>query len=166
MAENKQNQKNKKKGLGLGWLIFVGIIMLSNLMENVDTSSFRRFVFQLRIYALRLGVPFELLVAAPFVLLVVLIAVIKAARNKAKEKDADTPTMKKARTSAAVQRPDPRTRSFTEPEAYCFSCEASGDDHFKRDRQTRIRQLDDWLKNGLIDREEYRVLKARFERDL
>ncbi len=165
MAENRNKQK-KKKGIGAGWLIFFVIIMLSNLMENVDTGSFRRFMFQLRIFALRLGVPVESLILAPFLLLALLVAVVKLARKKAKEREADTPTMSRARASAAVRRPDPRTKSFTEPEAYCFSCEASGDDHFKRDRQTRIRQLDDWLKNGLIDREEYRVLKARFERDL
>ena len=40
------------------------------------------------------------------------------------------------------------------------------DDHFVRDKAQRIAQLDEWLKNGLIDREEYRVLKSRYERDL
>ena len=43
--------------------------------------------------------------------------------------------------------------------------EAQGEDHFQRDRRRRISQLDDWLKSGLIDRDEYKNLKRRYERD-
>ena len=40
-----------------------------------------------------------------------------------------------------------------------------GEDHFRRDKRTRIAQLDDWLKNGLIDRKEYNELKKRYMQD-
>ena len=43
--------------------------------------------------------------------------------------------------------------------------DAQGEDHFQRDRRNRISQLDDWLKSGLIDRDEYKTLKRRYERD-
>ena len=43
--------------------------------------------------------------------------------------------------------------------------EAQSEDHFQRDRRRRISQLDDWLKSGLIDRDEYKNLKRRYERD-
>ena len=43
--------------------------------------------------------------------------------------------------------------------------DAQGEDHFQRDRRRRISQLDDWLKSGLIDRDEYKTLKRRYERD-
>ncbi len=43
--------------------------------------------------------------------------------------------------------------------------DAQGEDHFQRDRRNRISQLDDWLKSGLIDRDEYKNLKRRYERD-
>ena len=164
MANKKQTAK--KKSLGLGWLILIFGIALSNASEVFDSGAFRHFLFELRILAYRLDIPFDLLLAAPILLIVLLIAVIKAARRKKKERDADTPTMTKARASAAVHRHDPREKSFTEPEAYCFSCEATGEDHFQRDRNTRIRQLDEWLKNGLIDRAEYQVLKERYENNL
>ena len=39
---------------------------------------------------------------------------------------------------------------------------SSGEDHFQRDKRKRIEQLDDWLKNGLIDRREYNELKRRY----
>ena len=43
--------------------------------------------------------------------------------------------------------------------------QVQGEDHFQRDRRNRISQLDDWLKSGLIDRDEYKNLKRRYERD-
>lgn len=43
--------------------------------------------------------------------------------------------------------------------------DAYAEDHFQRDRRTRISQLDDWLKSGLIDRKEYNDLKKRYEQD-
>ena len=39
------------------------------------------------------------------------------------------------------------------------------EDHFQHDRQNRIRQLDNWLQSGLIDRKEYRALKKKFENE-
>ena len=42
---------------------------------------------------------------------------------------------------------------------------SSGEDHFERDKRNRIEQLDDWLKNGLIDRREYNELKRRYLED-
>ena len=67
---------------------------------------------------------------------------------------------------SAIHRFDPRSKSFVKPDAPCIVCEHTGEDHLERDKRNRIRQLDDWLKTGLIDRSEYRVLKDRFERDL
>jgi flagellar basal body-associated protein FliL len=87
---------------------------------------------------------------------VLLITVGVLARQKAKAKKAE-----------AEERPeDPRMKTFTKPDAPCVVCEHTGEDHLQRDKQNRIRQLDDWLKTGLIDRKEYVVLKDRYERDL
>ena len=40
-----------------------------------------------------------------------------------------------------------------------------GEDHFQRDKRKRIEQLDEWLKNGLIDRKEYDELKRRYREE-
>ena len=40
-----------------------------------------------------------------------------------------------------------------------------GEDHFQRDKRKRIKQLDEWLKNGLIDRKEYDELKRRYREE-
>ena len=42
---------------------------------------------------------------------------------------------------------------------------SSGEDHFQRDKRKRIEQLDEWLKNGLIDRKEYDELKRRYREE-
>ncbi|MBP5239051.1 MAG: hypothetical protein J6Z15_00495, partial [Oscillospiraceae bacterium] len=52
---------------------------------------------------------------------------------------------------SAIRRFDPRSKSFVKPDAPCIVCEHTGEDHLERDKQNRIRQLDDWLKSGLID---------------
>ena len=57
-------------------------------------------------------------------------------------------------------------RDFSAPEAPCIVCEQTGEDHFQRDKARRLAQLDDWLKIGLIDRDEYRVLKDRYQRGI
>ena len=63
-------------------------------------------------------------------------------------------------------------------EEYCKTCsdefiynnrqteynEYSAEENFIRDRQRRISQLDDFLKNGLIDKEEYWVLRSHYEK--
>lgn len=85
-----------------------------------------------------------------------------------------TPSVELNRPAPSMQRPAasashaPRSaqRDYRAPEAPCIVCENTGDDHFQRDKARRIAQLDEWLKNGLIDREEYRVMKDRYQRGI
>lgn len=65
-----------------------------------------------------------------------------------------------------------------EDEGYCKTCsdefvynnrqteynEHGQEDSLDRDHQRRIRQLDHFLKNGLIDRQEYQVLLSHYEK--
>ena len=52
------------------------------------------------------------------------------------------------------------------PDAACVVCDNTGEDHFAHDKAQRIAQLDDFLKNGIIDKAEYRTLRDRYERGL
>lgn len=98
-------------------------------------------------------------IAAVFVLftLVFCAAVVIAAVRKAKKQQKPGET-------------DKPLRSYTThedvPDAHCVVCENTGDDHFARDKARRIAQLDDFLKNGIIDKAEYRKLRERFENDI
>ena len=80
-----------------------------------------------------------------------------------------TPSVQMHRPVPSMQRQaakNPAHRDFRAPEAPCIVCEQTGEDHFQRDKARRIAQLDDWLKNGLIDRQEYLVLKDRYQRGI
>ena len=52
------------------------------------------------------------------------------------------------------------------PDAACVVCDNTGENHFAHDKAQRIAQLDDFLKNGIIDKAEYRTLRERYERGL
>ena len=160
------NERKQKKNSG-GWLLWMVILCLGMLAKETEGVDLHRLWLRFRVWLLRSGIRIEpvwLLAAAIVVLALLLVIVSRAAVKRRAEVSDRRPAS--ARTAAAVQRRDPRAKSFTQPDAYCVVCDHSGEDHFQHDRTQRIRQLDEWLKNGLIDREEYRILKARFEKDL
>ena len=67
------------------------------------------------------------------------------------------------RSAAPPRRPMPPPDV---PDAACVVCDNTGEDHFAHDKAQRIAQLDDFLKNGIIDKAEYRTLRDRYERGL
>ena len=157
-------KKNKQKSSGAGWGFLAVLIIL--LIRGINSGTIDRRMLPMFLFAL--------------VFIAVIIAAVTASKKKsAAAKNAleqrlsgsdprPTPTVQTSRPVSSMQRREPVTakREYAKPDAYCVSCELSGEDHFVRDRKRRIAQLDEWLKNGLIDREEYRVLKNRFQNDL
>ena len=123
-----------------------------------------------------------------FVVIVLIIAaVIKASARKAarqgvktigKELEKNGERMAQAQDAPfrpasprqdAPQRSVPPQRSMPPPDmtdAACVVCDNTGEDHFAHDKAQRIAQLDDFLKNGIIDKAEYRLLRERYERGL
>ena len=161
----KGNNRRKKSG-GWWWLIFVVIALLAQAGENVDL---RRAWLRFRVNMLRSGIDVQRIapIVIGVVVLVIVVSIVSAAAKRRAEAGSGAVRSSTAgRTSAAVQRRDPRTGSFTQPDAYCVVCDHSGEDHFQHDRSQRIKQLDEWLRNGLIDRSEYKVLLDRYKRDL
>lgn len=154
------NQQKSKKGQGSPWGILAVLLIIALRAISRGGSGSR-------------VVP---AVMAVFVLAIALIAIGKSAAKKRQsgERPAPatgarpTPSIQTSRPVPSMQRREPVAtahRSFPQPDAYCVSCELSGEDHFVRDRSRRIAQLDEWLKNGLVDKQEYLVLKRRFEND-
>lgn len=150
------NNQQKKKSQGFPWAV---LVILIPLLTRVTDGEFPPVAF---------GV----------VVLIVILALAFAAKKKDGTKSGSkapaaapvrkTSSVELHRPMPSMQRREPVTaqRQFPQPEAHCVVCDNTGEDHFARDRKRRIEQLDEWLKNGLIDKEEYRVLKYRFERDL
>ncbi len=154
---NNQN-KNKKQGSPWVLLIFLVIFLINRLADSGG----------------RVSIPVLFVLG---IIGVVLISSIISRSQKKHQQDTEgtrddprpQPKVELHRPVPSMQRREPAApaqRSYPKPDAYCFSCEASGEDHFVRDRNRRIAQLDEWLKNGLIDRQEYLVLKRRFQNDL
>ena len=154
MNENKKNEK--KQAVKNPWIVVAAVIYFI-------------IRWRLRNGSIPAGglAPMLVVVLIPF--LGFAASVVKSAKNT--EKNAATPTKTALQSRASTQptiklhSDDRPHRDFSAPEAYCVVCENTGEDHLAFDRAQRLRQLDDWLKNGLIDRAEYRVLKETFEKN-
>lgn len=155
------NNQQKKKNSGASWAVLVILIPL--LMRTLD-GDLPPVVFGVIVIAVVAAIAFGKLAKNRE----------KAAKNALETRGNGTkaapgrkmPEVELHRPVPSMQRREPTAqRSFPQPDAYCVSCELSGEDHFVRDRQRRLQQLDSWLKNGLVDKQEYLVLKNRFEHD-
>lgn len=166
MDQKQQKNKAKKKGSPISFFIaFLIVFLVPRLAEVLEEGDldfwFRRMGFWLRHHLQDVSF---LIPLAAVVCLVVAIAVVKTTKKEREQEQVGNSSQ--GRTSAAMQRKDPRNPSFSQPDPYCLVCDHTGEDHFLRDKEQRIRQLDEWLRIGLIDRAEYRVLRDRYERDL
>ena len=143
----RQNSKTNKSGGGKGILIVAGFIILMNV---ISAGGGRAILFILAIA----------LIAA------VVIIAVKAGKKAAQKNSA-------ASAPARWSRPDNdrRQNAPKQPERPVYTPQAvynenASAENFQRDRQRRIAQLDGFLKNGIIDKEEYKVLLSRYERDI
>lgn len=109
------------------------------------------------------------------VIVFIIVALIKVSAQKAARRGVKTIGKelgkngeRMAQAQDAPQRSGPPRRSMPPdmPDAACVVCDNTGEDHFAHDKAQRIAQLDDFLKNGIIDKAEYRTLHERYERGL
>lgn len=99
----------------------------------------------------------------------ILAALVKASvKNTARRggKTTRKPIGKNGERMAQAQRAPRHPLPPDMPDAACVVCDNTGEDHFAHDRAQRIAQLDTFLKNGIIDKAEYRTLRERYERGL
>lgn len=110
------------------------------------------------------------------VIVFIIVALIKVSAQKAARRGVKTIGKKlekngerMAQAQDAPFRPAPPRRPMPPPDvpdAACVVCDNTGEDHFAHDKAQRIAQLDEFLKNGIIDKAEYRTLRDRYERGL
>ena len=151
MADNSRKKQNKTP---LGGLVVFLVIILANILS--ETSSRDREAL--------------LPVVVALVFLAAIVALIAWVAKKAAASAAGrtSPTRGSSVGAAASRDIHGHTarEAFSSPDAYCLVCDQTNTDHFERDRQRRLRQLDYWLSIGLIDRKEYRTLKARYDQSV
>ena len=143
---NTQKDSTKKKSNRLGGIIAIIFVFLAGL-ANVGVN--------------------EELLGSIVVIVVFAGIIIAAAKPRAKKKKGAAPSAKRhpleRKDVPPLEVPQSRGRG---DDAYCVVCENTGEDHFAHDKAERIKQLDDFLKNGIIDKNEYRIIRERYKNDI
>ncbi|MBQ7895493.1 MAG: hypothetical protein IJ364_02920 [Oscillospiraceae bacterium] len=141
--DNRRNRNKKKSSKGA--VIAIVLVFLLQMAGEISSSSFARSSI------ITILVP----VLAIAIFFAVFAFIAKCAVKAKKEEKANS-----------------------REDTYCKTCsdefvynnrqveynENSAEENFIRDRQRRLRQLDDFLKNGIIDKEEYMVLRSHYDR--
>ncbi len=143
MADN--SRKNQKKSTPLGLFVFILIILINALSEASPQSR---------------------AALVPVILVVVVLAVVFLVISSAVKKSVAAGGASPVVRHGSDGHPHSPRENFPSPDAYCLVCDQTNTDHFERDRQRRLRQLDYWLSIGLIDRKEYRTLKDRYNKSV
>ena len=98
------------------------------------------------------------------IVIAIVINVLNARKKQKAQQDKKRPVERSAARTPTVPLHRPAPSMEQRPSAPVRSYNQAGLDHFARDKARRIAQLDEWLRNGLIDKAEYNVLKDRFQR--
>lgn len=164
---NNRERDGKKKKSGAGWIIAAIVVFLFNTIgESGDISGGDL-------------VPVLMIVFIIAAIIFAVYAGIKAAKKYAAGFTSGFSSVKKTagigaeRIKASFTREEKSPELFTRPSAPArqdekprYYDENAAAVNFERDRQRRLAQLEVFLKNGIIGREEYRMLHDRYERNL
>ena len=145
--QERQSSKKKQSGGGKGILIALGFIILMNVISAGGGGVILFFL------------------AIALIAAVVVIAV-KAGKKAVQKNSAGSAPVQWTRPDNDRRQNAPKSAErpvYTPQTVYNENASA---ENFQRDRQRRIVQLDGFLKNGIIDKEEYKVLLSRYERDI
>ena len=106
------------------------------------------------------------LILAIALIIAIMVVAVKAMKKAAQKNSAESAPVQWTRpdNDRRQNAPKPAERPVYTPQTV-YNENASAE-NFQRDRQRRIAQLDGFLKNGIIDKEEYKVLLSRYERDI
>lgn len=152
---NDRETRERKRGTGKnGWvgLAVIAVAFLINLLESSEIPA--------------VGL-FTMLIAVTAVVIFVVFFVKGLKKASGTKKTAGNPTaakvvdtrrseIRRETRSEMTQRP-----AYTPTAVYDENAAAA---NFARDRQKRIYQLQTFLKNGIIDKDEYQVLLSRYEK--
>ena len=143
----RQSSKKKQSGGGKGILTVIGAFVLMNVI-SAGGGSVIWFILAI-----------ALIVA-------IMVIAVKAMKKAAQKNSAESASVQWTRpeNDRRQNAPKPVERPVYTPQTV-YNENASAE-NFQRDRQRRIAQLDGFLKNGIIDKEEYEVLLSRYERDI
>ena len=142
----RQNSKKNPSG-GKGILAVIGAIVLMNVI-SAGGGSVIWFILAIAL------------------IIAIMVIAVKEMKKAAQKNSAGSAPVQWTRpdNDRRQNAPKPAERPVYTPQTV-YNENASAE-NFQRDRQRRIAQLDGFLKNGIIDKEEYKVLLSRYERDI
>ena len=135
---NKRDKKKSPQGMVPG-LIVLFTVMIFNFIAGATDDG-----------------PVAVIAAVACFVVAVIVAVTVFAVKRAASGDASAQTARSAERAPAEHRPTIRLHADEAEEAIHCS--------HVRGKQKYIEQLESYLKNGIIDKAEYRVLKERYEK--
>ena len=142
----RQNSKKNPSG-GKGILTVIGAIVLMNVI-SAGGGSVIWFILAIAL------------------IIAIMVIAVKAMKKAAQKNSAGSAPVQWTRPDNDRRQNAPKSAErpvYTPQTVYNENASA---ENFQRDRQRRIAQLDGFLKNGIIDKEEYEVLLSRYERDI
>lgn len=152
--DEKKRTGNKPRSSGSKTALGLVVYLLALLIIKLSQSSVgSRAIF---------GVLVTFIIAFAAVAIAVKQSQAAIAKKKEGEKNPSFSAPPVARRPAA--QPPSRQPDAAPPQAAPVRVysESIREENEIRDRQRRLQQLDDFYKNGIIDREEYRVLRQRY----
>ena len=142
----RQNSKKNPSG-GKGILAVIGAIVLMNVI-SAGGGSVIWFILAIAL------------------IIAIMVIAVKAMKKAAQKNSAGSAPIQWTRPENDRRQNAPKSAErpvYTPQTVYNENASA---ENFQRDQQRRIAQLDGFLKNGIIDKEEYKVLLSRYERDI
>lgn len=160
----RQNSSKKKNGSAAGWIIAAVIVFLFNVLKDSSGDS-----------DMIIGLIAVIVVLA--VIVTVVSGIVKAAKKSAAKQSGDKFSSDRAERFSAH---DQNAEMFKKRSGSAFSSQTGAparaaaperkyydgnaeNENFERDKERRLAQLDEFLKNGVIDKSEYRTLRSRYE---
>lgn len=137
------NRNKKKKGSPLGILVFLGVYLIGILFNASDSAGERTAV-----------------VIAVAVVAVIVVVIASASKKKS---SAAQPVYRQPNAAAARQKATQPQRTPGRPVKVGGAEQPVRCDH-SRGREKYLEQIEGYLKNGIIDKAEYRILYDRYSR--
>ena len=155
MDDRRQN-RNRKQGGSFSVLWGILIYLLFIVITTMGGSGGSHAVF---------NTVMVLIVAAASIAIAVTKSMTSMEEKKEGEKNPFFPIQplikRKAKQPSSTQ-PDPARPQAAPVRVYN---DRIREEDAARDRQRRLKQLEEFYKNGFVDREEYRVLRQRYEQE-
>lgn len=147
------NKKKKSGGSKAGGIIALIMVMIASLAENFNGDAVAQLIILL--------VPVAIIVA---VVVLIRKAIKKAKAEKSTVKGGFRHNHSFSYTAKKEKEVEDSPFTATRIDRNVSYNDHAAEDNFLRDKERRLSQLDVFLKNGIIEKDEYRLLKERYQK--